>query len=291
MIQESPASQWQDIGWNGLFFQLPASWQPTVIYPSYLFFEQAGMPALEIKWQQIRGEFSSSKNFAQRQGALKNGAQLYPWEIPPDLHSLLTSYEVAAFQLQNENSRSHGLLLYCPQCKQATLVQWYFEPESNKNILKQIFASFRDHPEGDEQTWSVFDIRTLLPANAALQAHEFLPGRYTLSFGLDGTAVTLYRFKPAVILLQNKQLGQFGTALLNREPLEEGNGWASWHHRAKGLELLLAKARRNPAWQWMRLWHEPEHNVIHGVKAEGKNVTDTGWLERICDNYVSIESQ
>ncbi len=290
MIDGSSAVQWQDIGWNGTFLQIPASWQPTVIYPSYLFFEDEGQAIFEIKWQKIGGKFSIKKNLAQIQATLKNG-KLHTWEIPPDLQRLLTPYTVTGFQLLQENKSSHGMLLYCPTCKRVTLMQWHFDPESEKYILEKILASFRDHPKKAEQAWSVFDIRTLLPVEAVLQSHEFLPGRYTLCFELGVTSVTLYRFKPAAILLQNKDIGEFGTALINKKPLEVNNGKASWHYKAKGLERFLAKARSQPACQWMRLWHNHEQNVILGVKAEGKRFTETGWLEKICDNYTSTESQ
>jgi hypothetical protein len=287
MIDAPQTPTWQDIGWNGVSLQLPHSWQPTIIYPSYLFFEDEGQAVFEIKWQQIRGKFSPRKNFVQIRETLKNGTQMDPWHIPPELQPLLAHYTVSGFQLQHENNRSHGLLLYCSKCRRATLVQWYFDPARRKNILQHILASLRDHPEGVEQAWSVFDIKTLLPVEAALQSHEFLPGRYTLCFELGSTTVTLYRFKPAAVLLQNKHIGEFGTPLLNREPVEAGNGWASWRYRAEGLELLLAKARRDPPWQWMRLWHDPEQNVILGVKAEGKPLTETDWLGKICANFTS----
>jgi hypothetical protein len=290
MTKGTPAAQWQDIGWNSIILQLPASWQPTVIYPSYLFFEEKGQAVFEIKWQQIRGKFSSKKNLAGIKGALKNG-ELNTWEIPPDFQNLLASYTVSGFQLQHENGSSHGMLIYCSTCKRVTLVQWYFDPENEKKILKHILASFRDHSEEADQAWSVFDIKTLLPIEAELLSHEFLPGRYTLNFELGTTSVTLYRFKPAAVLLQKKNIGEFGTALINKEPLEVENNRASWHYRAKGLERLLTKTRKQPACQWMRLWHNQEQNVILGVKAEGKCFTETGWLEKICDNYISIESK
>ena len=76
-----------------------------------------------------------------------------------------------------------------------------------------------------------------------------------------------------------------------KSAMEVENHSAIWHYRTKGLERFLAKARSQPACQWMRLWHNVEQNVILGVKAEGKRFTETGWLEKICDNYVEIESR
>lgn len=290
MTKELSQTGWQDRGWNGLFFQLPASWQPTVIYPAYLFFAREGNPALEIKWQQIRGRFAAEKILDQIRATLTNETRLSPWDLPPDLRPLLAGYTVSGFQLQHEHNCSHGLVLFCPGCGRATLLQWYIDIVGEKETLARILESFQDHSKGQDRLWSLYDIRTRLPAEATLRSHEFLPGRYTLCFEINDTAITLYRFKPAGILLHQKNIGQFGASLLNRPPLAEGNGWASWLYRAEGLKLLLVKARRNPPWQWMRLWHEPEHNAILGVRAEGKRPIETGWLEKICESYTSLES-
>lgn len=289
MTTESSVPHWQDRGWNGLFFQLPASWQPTVIYPAYLFFEQEGKPALEIKWQQIQGGFSAEKILDQLRSNLTNETRLAPWTPPREIQQLLAAYTVSGFQAQHENSCRHGLILFCPECKRVTLLRWYMDFADEKKTLGRILESFRDHGEGPKQLWSLYDIRMLLPAGAVPRSHEFLPGRYTLCFENNGTAVTLYRFKPAGTLLHNKNIGKFGASLLNRPPREEGGGQAFWLYKAKGLELLLAKARRQPPWQWMRLWHEPEHNAILGVKAEGKCLIETGWLETICADYTSLK--
>ena len=291
MIIQSPANGWQEIGWNGLFLTLPASWQPTVIYPDYLFFEQEGKPVLEIKWQQIHGRFSAEKILRQIKGTLKKQIRLEKWDIPQDIQLLLASYTFSGFQFQHEDNCRHGLVLFCPECRRTALLQWYIDPTAEKTTLTRILESFHDHPEGPDQLWSMYDVQAHVPVEVTLLSHEFLPGRYTLNFDFKGTAITMYRFKPAQVLLKGKNIGEFGKSLLNRPPVSEGNGRASWLYRAQGLELLLAKARRNPPWQWMRLWHEPEHNVILGVKAEGKRLTETGWLEKICENYISLKSQ
>lgn len=103
----------QNIGWNGVLLHLPQTWQPTIIYPSYLFFEEEGQAIFEIKWQQIHGKFSSKKSFAQIRETMKK-RELDTWELPPDLQLLLAPYTVSGFQLHYGNNHSHGLLLYCP---------------------------------------------------------------------------------------------------------------------------------------------------------------------------------
>ena len=183
------------------------------------------------------------------------------------------------------------MIIFCPECERATLVQWYFDAERETDLLGKILQSFRDHTNKSEQVWSIYDIKAILPVEAKLTKHEFLPGRYTLCFDIMGTQLTLYRFKPAAVLLEKKSVGEFGKDLLNFAQQAEGNGWASWQHASEGIDLLLAKLRRKPAWHWMRLWHDPKQNVILGVKAEGKRIAKTGWLDTICENFTSLQSQ
>ncbi|MCL7487837.1 MAG: hypothetical protein M8357_06665 [Desulfobulbaceae bacterium] len=289
MTQDSPAAYWQDIGWNSLFLQLPPSWQPAVIYPAYLYFEQDGQPVLEVKWQKIHGRFSAAKILAQLGKSLEPGVEPEHWDLPEDLHSHLASYTVTGFQLRQEHSHSHGLVIFCPACNRVTLLQWYIDTIREHHQLARILGSFRDHSEGSDRLWTIYDIRAHLPGEAELQSHEFLPGRYTLCFDLKDTAITLYRFKPAAVLLNRKNIGEFGRSLMDRQPLEEDKDRAFWQFKAEGMELLLAKARRNPVFQWMRLWHEPRHNVILGIRAEGKRRMKSGILDRLCANYTSLE--
>ena len=285
MTVEFRDSQWQEIGWNGLVVQLPATWQPTVIYPAYLFFEHEGKPVFEIKWQNVRGRFSAEKALGQIQESLPKETRLNKWDLPEDLRQLVSSFTAEGFQLQQDNYLGHGLVLFCPACKQATLLQWYIETGKNRSLLVHILGSLKDHSETQEQLWSLYDIRAWLPADALLRSHEFLPGKYTLSFDYKGVVLTLYRYKPAAVLLEKESISEFGSKFMETKPMDEGNGWATWQTKAEGINLLLAKLRRKPLWNWMRLWHDPEHNVILGVKAEGKYSTKHDWLGKICNDY------
>lgn len=288
MTGHTAAVPWQETAWNGISLQLPANWQPSVIYPDYLFFEQEGFPVFELKWQLLRGKFSVEKTFRQLRRSFPQTSRLSAWKIPPDIQSLLTDFTAAGFRVQEDNSRSYGLILFCPECRKVTLLQWRFDPLRQKNFFTTTLASFRDHSSDPDELWTIFDVRMLLPSDAQLRSHEFLPGRYILGFALNGTLTTLYRFKPAAALLDDTTLGGFGHSLTGRMPVAEEQNQAFWLYRARRLDLLLAKARRSPSWQWMRLRHDPGHNVILGVKAEGKPAADTDWLEKIYAHFTAI---
>ena len=287
MTTEAHSSRWQQIGWNGLLFQLPETWQPTVIYPDYLFFEQEGTPVFEIKWQTAGGQFSPHNTLAQLDKSLPDEVRIDNWDLPPVFQQLFPTYTVSGFQIEHEKRYNNGMIIFCPRCDRIILVQWYIDTERNSEILSTIFRSIQDHTESTKQVWSIYDINVKLPKAVTLRKHEFVPGKYTLCFEYGKTTLTLYRFKPAAVILNNTSLGTFGQDLLDRHPKEEGEEMASWQYQARGIDLLLAKLRRKPLWNWMRLWHDPKQNVILGIKAEGKRLTDTGWLETVCENFTS----
>jgi len=290
MSKSPSAARWQNIAWNSLFLRIPASWQPTVIYPQYLFFEMEGRPVFEIKWQSLPGRFSGQRALDQIGNTMQKGTLLDKWEVPPAIQCTLQGYVIEGFQLRHAKGTCLGMVVYCQQCERVTLLQWHIDTEDQLELLTQIAASFHDHTDTPQQTWSIYDFRALLPQAVKLVSHEFLPGRYTLRFHLDRTAITLYRFKPAKVLLAKKTIGGFGQELLNRDPVEQTVNSAQWDHRYQGLSLLLAKVRRQPAWKWMRLWHDREHNAILGVRAEGKGPVNTAVLQWICENYVSLDT-
>ena len=288
MTPEAPPLEWQQIGWNGLHFQLPANWYPTVIYPDYLFFKQEDIPVFEIKWQQVGSSFSAQKSINQLSKSLPEGAQVTEWDLPPLFRNSLADFTVAGFQIEHDKKCSNGLIIFCPECDRLILVQWYIDTGNESQTLSSIFHSLGDHTKSREQVWSIYDVKMILPQEARLKSHELLPGKYTFSFELGQTTFTLYRFKPAAVILNKTSLGIFGRNLLDRNPDEEEENKAFWQYKAKGMDLLLSRLRRKPVWHWMRLWHDPKKNVILGVKAEGKHLTGYGWLETLCENYRSI---
>lgn len=283
-------THWQDIGWNGLTFQVPRTWQPTAIYPAHLFFEHEGQPVFEIKWQKVQGNFSLQSGLKQLKKTFSKNAHLRIQDLPSSLCEHLFTDKAAGFQIEHGNALNDGMIAYCAVCKQVILAQWYFNTEENSKLLATIFSSLRDHDDSDKQLLAVYDIRAKLPSQAMLLYHELQPGKYTFRYELGSTFLTLYRFKPAAVILANQSLGEFGRGLFEQNPTSQGEKIASWNYQAKGVGRLIALLRRKPTASWMRLWHAPEQNVILGVKAEGKKLTDTGWLEKVCNNFSSIDN-
>ena len=287
---DSP-EHWQEIGWDGVTFQLPAAWQATAVRNSYLFFEQDGQPAFEIKWKQINGSFSPDRTLNKIQDALQAaGTVVTSWDIPPALRDSIKNYSLSGFKCVHDQLSSLGLLLFCPSCKLATILRFYGTHLEDSHVLQNVLQSFSDHNEMQDKIWAMYDIRALLPARASLKSPEFLAGRYTLSFELDDSSITLYRFKPAAALLNGKSLEEFGSSLSeNALCTESADTWATWKYSASGLDRLAVILGRKTGWIWLRLWHIPGNNVILGVKGSGKKAVQQERLDHIVSNFTALD--
>ncbi len=284
---------WQEIGWDGIILRIPSAWQATGIRDSYLFFEQDGQPAFEIKWEQIHGRFSPQRILDRLRDSLQvSGTAVTSWAVPSALLNASRNYALTGFECSHDQLASRGFLLFCPSCEGATMFRFYGSHSRDMHVLQTVLQSFSDHNEGQSRTWAMYDIRALLPARAELQSHEFMAGRYTLTFAYNGSTITLYRFKPAAVLLNSRDLEEFGSSLAGDAECVDrrDTSAATWLYQASGLERLSVILGRKPAWIWLKLWHMPEKNVILGVKGSGKRDMTRELLEYIAANFVATDT-
>lgn len=289
-----PASEeiWREIAWDGIVFRLPVSWQPAVIRKSYLFFEHLGQPVFAIKWEHIHGRFSAERILKRVQDSFRHtGSTLVPWNVQAELPDIPRDYSMTGFQYQDENETILGILLYCAHCRRAAILHLYTADPGNRETLHAILQSYADHHDKAEQTWSIYDIKAQLPAQAVLKSHEFLAGRYTLSFVLDKTAIDLYRFKPAGAILRNQNLQEFGDSLAGEavcvRTTEEKLAW--WEYTASGIDRLAVFSGRKPGWIWLRVELIKDKNAILAVKGSGRGATNRRLMEQIAENFTVTE--
>ena len=138
----------------------------------------------------------------------------------------------------------------------------------------------------------MYDIRARLPVQAELKSHEFLVGRYTLSFALKATNIYLYRFKPAAAILKNQSLQEFGASLAGDAVCidNKSDRTATWEYTASGLDRLPVMFRRKPGWIWLQLRFKKDKNAILAVKGIGNQAMDRELMEHIAENFIVTET-
>ncbi len=275
--------------WNGVSFRVPASWEVLRLGKNYLLLEDRGRPTMETKWGRIRGRFSAHRQLKRLAAASRKADQpLRCGAVPRPWRRAVAAYEVSAFGWSDRQVQAEGVLLYCPSCGTASMVQ-FFSP-AGKEVTAAVLASFRDHPEGDRVAWRVFDIGFRLAQCYRLDRFRFEPGQYRLVFKAGGQTVTLLRWGPADALLAGEGLAAFAARRVTaadrpwRERRDGDIRVLEWHGPRPPLSLwrkVLAPVQV----QAVRVWHLARQNRILAVTIEARQPVADGLLEEVCSTY------
>lgn len=288
------------IAWNGICFSAPVSWQVAQIGKRYLMLEDAQGPVLEVKWNQIKGSFSSKTYLRQLAAAHKRHFKknLMEFPLPGQWRNAIgNGYQARCFSWQGKTLGGKGIILYCTICQNATLIQFYHKAVSKKAYQpERLLPSFQDHRIDDQIFWSIFDIQATIPANFRLVRYHFEAGKFELAFAFKGQKITLYRWALTSMLRCEQDFVQFSEAMTQ---LPKGNPNYRNLNGCKGLEWeilppkacwrrYLYRAGKKTLFQWVRIWQVDGKNRILGIRAEGKKAFNPFFLERICMNYGAL---
>jgi hypothetical protein len=297
--EKSAAQQWRDIAWNGVRFKIPPTWEIGEIGRQYLLIETIDGPRLEVKWGQVKGKFSPRvqlKRLTASQGH-KIRKNLREDSLPPSWEKVLRRFESIGFIWRSGSIGGRGTVLYCPHCRQATVLQFYQAPY-NRPIpyASQLLNSFADHTDRTLKKWAVFDIQAQLPSNYLLKTYRFQVGYYKLVFSNQTSTLTLQRWSPADALLMNDGLVGFEKKCLALS----SNRSMSIKKRSSNvvdaedmshksiLQRLHRRIKRQPFYWRAKVWHEVDKNRILGVRLEGNDSIECQNLKMICSNYETV---
>ena len=289
---------WKEIGWNGIRFRAPADWQLAQIGARHLVLEDETAPVMEVKWARVKGNFSHRTHLKRLTSLQKKQVRktFKAESIPADWETVLMNFKVSGFSWQGDTIPGQGVILFCPSCRNATLIQ-FFQKKSTENIRisSQVLDSFRDHRQDGQILWAAYDIRAIVPETYQLKRHRFEAGKYELDFSDGRQHICLHRWALASVLLAEQDLVQLAKTVadLNRpDPVAgsiDGCDMAEWSSAPKtDWQRWLGRFKRKSSYYWLGLWHLEEKNRILGVRAEGKKPLDTELLDRICSHYESI---
>jgi hypothetical protein len=287
--------EWKQIAWNEVEFKVPASWEIAEIGVRHLILEDDSGPVMEIKWGPVRGKFSH-RTHLRRIGAYQTGQlkkSVKEWLLPPAWEEAISGFQISGFAWQTHTKVGRGIILFCPVCRKAALIQ-FLEPKEarSEEIPLKILSSYRDHREDDQTIWSVFDIRAVIPAIFTLASHRFEPGNFELAFQCGSRKVFLYRWAPASVLLAGQDLSQFAQSISD---FSSGDPVTVDIDSGPAVELSsvprfiwFSRFKAKPSFHWLGVWHLESKNRILGVKMQDKRAFDTLVLDKICVNYESL---
>lgn len=291
---------WKEIAWNGISFLAPDIWQAGIIEKQYLMLEDDSGPVMELKWNHIKGAFSH-KTHLNRLASLNRkgpGKGLEKCAIPPEWKSAVKHYKASAFVWGKGGISGKGLILYCPECKKALLIQFY--QINNQEVIypfERILDSLRDHNEGDKTVYSIFDIRIEIPEPFRLKRHRFESGNYELEFYSPKGNIIVYLWGPASIILKDINLVRFAGNLIMKPEREfsilDGGRIIEWYQgtNSNHLQYLWNKIKWGYSCRMFKIWHDVNLNRILAVYFKSKKGQDKHLFNRICESYAVVQQQ
>lgn len=287
------AASWQQVAWDEVSLEIPARWSPARVEARELAFEEDGEVALELGWRQAGAAFSFDRPLGDlRRKARRRGALFLERPLPA---APPAGVEGRGFEWREPHRTALGAILFCRECRKASLLQFPggAGAAETEHRAARVLSSFRDHRADGRRAWRLFDAEALLPARFRLQRSRFEAGRYTLEFRARGEALTLLRWAPAAVLLEEHPLPAFAARFAGGHggefrPRPFGGGEAVEaveRPPAAGLPRLLARLTRR--FRRIRLWHDAARNRILGVRWEARREIDDGEMEALCRGWRS----
>lgn len=292
---------WKIIAWSGVCFAVPDDWDPARIGRQHLLLASESGPVMEIKWAAVKGRFSGRRQLrgvARRAG--RSGGAFRETALSEKWRKAAAGFDAQGFQWDSGRERAEGVLLYCPACHTASMIQ--FLGRSGASVITphaaRVLASFRDHRRDGRVAWALYDMAACLPDHFVLARYQFEAGRFVLEFNGRGRRLALYRWAPAEALLQNRSLADFAQAVAGGQSLffqpaatrghpavDGGDGPAAGPRGRWQARLGLARFRR------LRLWHVAGRNRIFGVRLEGRRPIEDLEMQAVSDEYGMAEER
>jgi hypothetical protein len=288
----------KNIAWSGISLFVPETWEIGRTGNKYLLFVRDGRSVMELKWNKIKGRFDARKQI-RRLGAgfsKKLNRKLVPHDLPPTWHKALDAFEVFGFKWTDSIMQGRGALLYCPECRSATLIQ-FITPKGKPlpAAASEILDTFSDHRDDGFCDWALYDIYAFLPAAFVLLKYRFEAGFFELWFKMGSMQLKLYRWGPAAVLLKTQVLNQFAQLHMGlKSEADDGvesqtKTFIEWSCRTRPQTGFgrLSSFFFKPPQKRSRIWHVPETNKILGAVLEDHKVVYPEQLADVCDGYGS----
>jgi len=297
---------WKPLGWNGVRLNVPTHWEVSRLGASHLQLADGNGPTLELKWQRLSRPVSPEHHLKRLSRRFRHtgGVDLRERAVPDEWRAALDSFTAEAFTWTQGHIRGEGVLLSCPICGTATVLQFSYGLESpSTRLAEEVLRSFRDHSDNGVVTWRLFGLHAEIPEDLRLEGHRFSPGYYELRFARGRETLKLSRWGPADVILRGRDLRHWffstrdpGRADARIDPSEaeyRGNLALEGKSRpgAGAVSRLRALFFPKNRHRRLRIWYGASDNQIMGVEMGGPQWPDEGLFEEISGHYEVVSER
>lgn len=292
----SHQNRWNQIAWNGISFYKPDRWEIATIGQNYLMIGSLRHPQMELTWEVAGKRPLFPQDIKKRQFRIfkQHLTGVDVWTPFTDWTEALSAYEITGFFWKRPETMCFGVIVSCTSCNRVSLIQ-FFQNADESNLLHDIaprvLASFRDHTNGNDQQWAVYDIRMTLPGDFRVKSYRFSPGFIEMLFLSQNQQIRFYRWSPASVLLSNRNLIDFAE-LMNICP--DGNYQnAENAHRIEWERIpsvglwngFIAFLSGRFSYMRVLIRHDPANNRVLAITAESRQMMNSSHLDCIFSSY------
>lgn len=205
-------------GWQGITMEIPSTWELSALSGDYdngyIRMDDESVPRMELKWsksrekkldlQKILDEYF--KGMRKRLGTSADGLKIKR-NIELIKNEEFFKDRDVVFYSWKTDVRANGAIWYCKECRRIVVIQIMgYLKESILNDTIRIIESVHDHPDGQVNLWSAYQLSVDIPRRYQLDKRKLMSGYLMFSF-IDGSRVlSVERFGLADVILRDADL-------------------------------------------------------------------------------------
>lgn len=271
------------IGWNGVRFITPVTWETTVQAHHHLICENDLQPLFEIRWQ---ADCKIEPNYNKECERL--GCIIKTDRIPDELLSLEPNHKITAYGIKGQK-RLAGLFCYCSVCSTLIHINISCKKAADfKEIFKTI-SSLQCHLDNEQDALlSIQDFTLQLPeSKTSMQSYKFQPGLSRIHLNSGDNSVHICRLASANKRLQNQSLQELLQTLCGIDDLLiEGNEELYYTHRSPSImQQIVLRMKRKKPFVRAAIRHIKDKDRLLTLLMESKKPIDQQHFDNIWNSY------
>lgn len=208
-------------GWQGITMEVPPNWELSALSGDYdngyIRMDDESSSRMELKWsktkekkpdlQKILDEYF--KGMKKRLGASADGLKIKRNIELVKNEDFFRNRDVVFYSWKTD-VRANGAIWFCRECKRVVVIQLmgYLKENILSDTLR-IFESVHDHPEGQVNLWSAYNLSVEIPRRYQLDKRKLMSGYISFSF-IDGSRIlNVERYGLADVILKDADIGSW----------------------------------------------------------------------------------
>lgn len=292
MTTSSPQRAYRHISWNGIYLEIPKSWEVQVLTLQHLSFEHDTEAVLEVRWQEANTK--SIQRFIStltKQYQEINDVQLISAKPPPEGKELFKNCIVQCYTTSHQSLPR--LVFLHDESESFFLMLQFHTTRTADHPLKKIQGIGRSTCKDGLTTWSIQDFQACIPDHFKLIKYTMKAGLTVLEFGCGKTMLYLCRLSLAKQRLEKQNLSEIVTSLLALEKAHSPEYTAEKTVRyiaQPGIFRQIGiRLQRKKPFQLATFWHDLENDRLLGCFMQGIAPLDAQLHAQICENYEIVQ--